>query len=289
MARFGVPYFFAISGYLFCKKLLAEPVLPYTKKFLIRIIKIYILTTILYLGSYWILYKLGVSNKVDLAEFSIISLLYYGPYHLWFLTGLFYSALIGSLFFYINALPVLLAISGLLFGLGLFGQSYQVLWHFEMQTRDALFFALFFTTLGMFMATLRSTPLQCLRTHWITVLFFISLLLQVLEAYVLREMGASPGNYYLSTAFCTFFLLLWVISCPELGKSSAIVDVGQKTLGIFLIHPFLMKIFSALLDGNIEFETNIAWQIVYPFLVLLVSYGVIKIYFFFVPRLKILL
>ncbi len=276
-ARFGVPIFFAISGYLIGRKLKGEFPLRSLKKFLVKTLKIYVLSVMVYYGSYWLLHEAGLSAPLDKKEFSPLMLLYYGPYHMWFLTSLFYSILIASCFYYKRLINILLAISALLFILGLFGQSYKIFWSIDIQTRDALFFGLFFTTLGMKFASMSKDSFFMISNRALVVLVMVSIILQSVEAYVLREMGASPGNYYISTALSCFFLMLLAIRLPEMGKESLWLSVGKNTLGIFIIHPLLMKMASSTITYKPDLYVLILWQFLYPFIVTAACYYILRL------------
>ncbi|WP_218145935.1 hypothetical protein, partial [Bacillus sp. MUM 116] len=73
------------------------------------------------------------------------------------------------------------------------------------------------------------------------------------------------NNYYLSTIFLTLICL---------GQGSLISKIGEKSLGIYVLHVFLINISNTILthfDMNFLRET-IFWNILFPLCIFIFSY-----------------
>ncbi|MBA2875541.1 acyltransferase [Thermaerobacillus caldiproteolyticus] len=291
-ARFGVPYFFAASGYLLGKKIKItknKNSFSYIKHYLLKIVKLLISWTIIYfLYDLLILvitsYLNGLHIKSEVIHYlnSAFTLrrLYYGmtygtSFHLWFLMALMWCIVILYFFIKINKIHLLLVFSVILNFIGLFGQSYSSIFNVPLQTRDALFFGLFYVTLGYYLSkkyeaqTLRVSPTL------LFILFILFTLFQLVEAYVLvKRFGGPWGNYYIFTIPSTICLILMVINYQSLGKGTFISKVGQSSFGIYVIHPLIISLtYHALIFLEIEYITRtLIWNLLYSPILFVLSY-----------------
>lgn len=284
LSRFAVPFFFVASGYLFGKKVInaAESVL-YFKKYVIKIFKLYACWLFFYtFYDVIIIYQNGSDIQQELVkyfdEFTILNLLYYGKgtsgYQLWFLTSLIWSIIILFIFFRLKKINVLLTISLILNLIGLFGQSYSVFHKISINTRDALFFGLFYTTLGFSFAF----NLQFIKFRKINVniyLFFIFSLLQVMEGYILDKiLPGRHGEYFISTIFLTVFLFAFALNNKHFGKGLFITKIGGNALGIYIIHVFFIKLVEMTLNilDMKSISSNLVWNQLYMLFIFIISY-----------------
>lgn len=285
-ARFAVPFFFTASGYLFGLKMLTTKYSwTYTLKYIVKLIKIYVCWFIFYaLYDLFIIYEKGGNVSKEISSYfeklTLKNVFYYGEgtsaYQLWFLTALIWSTLIVYMFVKVKKLYVLLPISFLLYIAGLFGQSYALFYKVSVSTRDALFFGLFYTTLGCFFALHPglSAPRPISSSIYRTF-FFLFILLQATEAYVLRYVLHAPfGEYFLSTFFLTFCLFSFALSYPQYGRGSLFAKVGANALGIYVIHVFFIRILDFLLKmiGIESLEGHLLLNIVYTLFIFVFSY-----------------
>lgn len=171
LARFAVPFFFVSSGYLFLQKMkgifeknavgVMEIQLAYFRRYVLKLVKLW---------SAWFLFYFLFELSVKFIEtekssealtamvldyvsniFTLDLLVYgagYSQYHLWFLLALIWSVAVLFAFYKLKMLSLLFILSLGLNIFGLFGQSYSFLYEVSLNTRDALFFGLFYTTLG---------------------------------------------------------------------------------------------------------------------------------------------
>lgn len=172
LCRLAVPLFFIFSGFfLYRKTPLNKFSYEPTKKYIIHILKLYLLWSLIYLplqlldilhNTKGILYGIGSYIK---------KFIFVGSYsHLWYLNALLCSVSIVSFLLHKKFSPKkILCISLILYVLGLFGDTYYGLitslfdvpfignllsLYFQIfdTTRNGLFFAFFFLSLGMFLS-----------------------------------------------------------------------------------------------------------------------------------------
>jgi len=271
--RFIIPFFFIVSGYLFGMKIKNRINQTfYFKRYSLKLIKIFISWYLLYflfdfsMTVMYAFYK-GIEIKSVMEEFfnSNINLgvIYYGEasasYHLWFLTALIWSISIMYIFIRLGKLKYLLIISLMFNILGLFGQTYSGIFYFSVETMDALFLGLFYTTAGCFIAyhiEKFKRHLIKISTLYIFFLFILSSLIQVLESYItVVQLDGTRGGvgYYLSTIPLTLSLFMLLLKNSQFGKRSVFTFVGKNTLGIYLTHMMFVGLaYYAIQFFNIE-------------------------------------
>lgn len=285
-SRFAVPFFFAASGYLFGLKVINNPKsLVYFKRYLIKILKIYVCWMMFYI-SYDVLKILmdGRNEKHELSKYfeglTALNLFYYGHgtsgYQLWFVISLAWSIAVLYIFFRLKKIPLLLILSLCLNIVGLFGQSYSIFFEIPVSTRDAVFIGLFYTTIGFwFVFALPFQHFRKLNRMTYFYLFCLFSALQASEGYWLEKMlSAKHGEYFLSTIFLTVFLFLFIFNNQQLGKGLLITKIGGNALGIYAVHVFFIDIVDILLKnfGLDHLSHNLIWNIIDVFLVFTLSY-----------------
>ena len=306
-ARFAVPFFFVASGYLFVQKInsieakskieghsneqITKQQLAYFKKYSIKLTKLYFAWFIFYF-----LFQLGV-NFIEtektvkaltamfteyVASFHIWDIFYYGSgspqYHLWFLLALIWSMIILFIFTKTKLLPILLVISLGLNIYGLFGQSYSAFHEVSINTRDALFFGLFYTALGGIFGNYVEEVKAA--ANKIPIFLYVGLLSvfslsQIAEGYLtLKVFHGDAENYYLSTVPLTIILFMMVIKYSQIGKKSMMSKIGANAVGIYVAHVFLIKSFPILLErlGISNVQETLAWNIIFTPMVFILAY-----------------
>lgn len=290
-ARFAVPFFFVVAGYLFSQKLKeSDTQFVYFKRYIFKVTRIYIYWQTFYLVNDVMLniirsYVTGLNIKIELLHYlssiNIFRMLYYSEgssgHQLWYLGSLLLSISVLFLFNRLNKVSLLLVISFALHIVGLFGQSYSGFLDLSIQTRDALFFGLFYTTLGFlfsenynyFRWIMKKKPKIYL------YMFFIFSALQILERTILvKVFGGNMGDYFISTIFVTICLFLFVLNNSQLGKNSLFSKIGKNSVGIYVIHVFFLNsVNTFLIFFNVGFlSKTILWQLLFTPIVLVVSY-----------------
>ncbi|MCR8641076.1 acyltransferase [Paenibacillus sp. N1-5-1-14] len=289
-SRFTVPFFFVISGFLIGQKAHNDPSKAYFKHYLWKTTKLFASWTLfffLYDTVVRILFAVirGESQKLYgyLDTFFSINTLYYGPpataHQLWYLTALIWSVILLFVFVKWKKLNLLLIASFVLNLIGIFGQSYSVLAKLPIETRDALFYGLFYLTLGYYMAvhykSIQSKLMKLPAKIYLALFFFFSITQMMERAYLLYQYGAGIGeNYYFSTIPLIVSLILFVLASPALGKGTFVSKIGKTTVGIYVMHTFFISLVVNSLDlfGHKALLSNLMFQIVYTPSILIISY-----------------
>lgn len=298
-ARFAVPYFFIISGFLFYKKV-TEPsskVLSYFFSYGIRILTIYCFWYFVY--AIWPLVSPVNWNSIAANGFAPefqkwwwtfagafkSHLLYFvlaggRGFHLWFLPSLAMAIFLLALSVRINQLKIGFLIAALLFLIALLVAPYKhsmvgLNWGFE--SRNGPFFSSIFVFIGAMIAKyeFKLTFNQSLLIALIG--FFCSLA----EVYSLKAVLGDPiysHNFVFSTLVFATGVALIALSENSIGVKYKLHILGKMALGIYVVHILVMLIFESL--GI--WPSNNALRVFYC---LLASIGVIKV-FMLVPFLR---
>jgi surface polysaccharide O-acyltransferase-like enzyme len=289
LSRFAVPFFFVASGYLFSLKVSDNPQsFAYFKKYVIKILKIYVSWLIFYLVYDVITILLTHGDvKAELSKYkenlTALNLLYYGQgtsgYQLWFVISLVWSIVILYLFYRLKRVRLLLVIAFCLNLLGLFGQSYSVFDELPVSTtRAALYISLFYTVMGFWLASVHTWRKYDARIYF--YLFCTFTILQILEGFWLQKgLDSKHGEYFFSTIFLTLFLFLYALSNPNLGKGLLVTKIGGNSLGIYAIHIFFIDMVDLLFQSiGLEKSThNLLLNLLDTFLVFVLSYAFYKL------------
>ena len=130
---------------------------------------------------------------------------------------------------------------------GLFGDSYRGLYSLPFRTRTAIFFGLFYCTLGGFIA-FHEERVNAFIAKWgamrigFAIILFGSL--QLVERFILIQQfhGTLNDNFFIMTlpfVVCLFFFSLG--APPRALNEQWIKSIADKVVGIYLIHPIVME------------------------------------------------
>ncbi|WP_176142426.1 acyltransferase [Halobacillus hunanensis] len=293
LARFGVAYFFAVSGFLLMNKVTqSKKPNDYFKHYIMKLFKILLAWSAFYFVYDLVrLYILAEEKSISIittewasyiTDIIALRTLYYGTdythYHLWYLFALIWSIVILCFFIRFRLTKFLLIVSFTFYLIGLFGQSYSHIYTFEMDTRDALFFGLFFVTLGAFVSKYKwkfGMLSNRVNSFSLVILILIVAMLQLIEAYInVYVYGGNVGNYYLSTVLLTFLLLLLSIKHKKLGEGTWVNSTGKNTLGIYVTHPFYISLFNVIIDlcGLGAIKESVWWGLGFTPIVFILSH-----------------
>lgn len=281
LSRFAVPFFFAVSGFLISQKLNGSQQSKVVKKYLSNIAMIYICWTAFYITFDFV--KIAYFNPTDFTNYisenlTILKLLYYGGaasggYQLWFLPALFWSVLVLYIFNKFNKIGLLLILGLGLNIVGLLGQAYgKAMPEFKLpfSTQDSLFFGIFYTTLGFWMG--RNEVIKKIKANGFSLVAACSvlLILQVAESLLLN----SPSGYFLTTIFLTPCLILLTLKFKDLGKGLRITTIGAKSLGVYVVHVFVISVLQLSMSfvNLVSLNSNPVFHLIYIPLVLVTSY-----------------
>lgn len=306
-ARFAVPFFFVASGYFFVQKInsiqtntelegysnrqIVKQQLAYFKKYIFKLTKLYCAWFIFYFLFQLVVNFIETDKNAEaitamlkdyLASFHIWDILYYGAgspqYHLWFLLALIWSTIILFIFTKAKLLPLLIVVSLGLNVYGLFGQSYSALHEVTLNTRDALFFGLFYMALGgMFGNYVQQTKKIAYKIPIFLYVGLLSLFIlsQFVESYLtIKVFDGNAENYYFTTIPLTIILFMMVIKYNRIGKNSVIAKIGANAVGIYVAHVFLLKSIPIVLErlGLANIEETLTWDILFTPGVFILAY-----------------
>jgi peptidoglycan/LPS O-acetylase OafA/YrhL len=161
---------------------------------------------------------------------------------------------------------------------GLLGQAYTMFFELPISTtRDALFFGLFYTSLGVvFAVNLHLKKLRKISDLTYLGLAMICTFFQVMEGYLLdKVLDGSHGEYFFSTILVTAFLFFFALNNKKIGEGLWITKVGGNALGIYIIHVFFLDLINNVLkylDIKQLFSEFLLWNIFYTVFIFIVSY-----------------
>ncbi|RWX57088.1 acyltransferase family protein [Photobacterium chitinilyticum] len=281
LARFAVPFFFAVAGYLYYFQSINN-CRSYTTRYLTKLSRMYISWTMIYLlitgMVYQSWYPVTFSAPFFYATFYHGNL---GSEIMWFMPALIIAVLLQFVAKKFNLSSALFAIACALHLIGLSGQSYQPLVPFEIfnpetntffiNSRDPLFFGLFYVTLGYQLARVNAVSL-IKRFPWPVYLVGVILFsgLSIAEGiWLVKGYGGIVADYYLMTIPVTLSFMALALTLPTVTKPSIFAKTGEHSGEIYLNHGVLniavMSVFwhmgvysdpkiSALVDNNFALQ-----------------------------------
>lgn len=254
----AVPTFFAVSGFLLFRKPVSASVL---KKQLLRIIKLYLVWTLVFS-------PLIILNAIKSDSFTMWLLkflknfLFSGSYyHLWFLPSL--AVAICLIFFISKKIKhngILLMIGLFLYMIGTLVDTYHFIspffeWElykeFFLTTRNGLFFGFFFVAVGKTIAQ-NQTIIKKMKTRFLCVLIVIVLFMLGIEGWFLCEVNScSVVNMNFSSIIIAPSLLIVAIKssgrlCYSNGK-----QLRNMSTFLFCFHPLVIFVISYIKTGSI--------------------------------------
>lgn len=128
--RIAVPFFFAISGYYYIKKITQEGV-DINKifwKYTMRLLIVYSLWSLIYIAINFIIGIVQGTNILTFLKETVMNYFFYGSYyHLWFFPALFFALIVTTFFVKIRKLKILVFTSIILYIIGCLGCSYYAI------------------------------------------------------------------------------------------------------------------------------------------------------------------
>ena len=246
MARIAVPFFLMVTGYfllpqyLFGKSMDYRPLVHFIRKTLI----LYAIAILLYFPVNLYAGQFDKKGAIGILRMLIFDGTFY---HLWYLpasvTGVLLLWVLGKK---VN-FKVLTSIGLILYGIGLFGDSYygftemfppakqiyHALFHVFSYTRNGLFYVPVFVIIG---AWFRHRSLNRKRMFYICG-FFISFFCMTCEGMLLHTLEIQRhDSMYLSLLPCMYFLFAVILS---IEKQPAPILRGISTW-IYLLHPLMI-------------------------------------------------
>ncbi len=244
VARIAVPFFFMVTGY-FMFPHIEKGDKGYVKQFCKKTGIIYVVAILLYLplniyASYF--------NKPDLYKELLKDILFDGTfYHLWYLPAALTGILIVAALLKIIRIRTVLFISMVLYLIGLCGDSYygissqitiieefyHLLFKFSDYTRNGIFFAPIFLTLGSWIGYTKKQihPQKCM------IALILSTALLFIEGILLHYFNIQRhDSMYLMLVPCMYFLFHLLLQ--NNGKNNKYIRTISML--IYLVHPWMI-------------------------------------------------
>ncbi|ARP40927.1 acyltransferase [Vibrio syngnathi] len=242
-ARFAVPLFFLISGYLIQPKLAASPwetVLNYSKPLL----KVWLAWSIICLVMPFNLAKVGEFGYLGeregywgfLMSTPLNSFLEGGLVHLWFIPALVCAVLIIALLIDLKLNKLLLPIAIALYGYGVLAGSYATLTGLEAPffTRNGPFFGTLMVTLGFL---IRQNQWKVSSTKALGLLALGMLIHFAEAAWLTRfDIAFNIHDFLFGTALWGIGVFMWLLANPNMGNYAWVRAISNRMLGIYVSH-----------------------------------------------------
>ena len=275
LCRIALPLIFICSGYLFLDKFSKE----HSKRYFYKMLKLFIISNILYLVLLIfinILFNNGIRSTIYY-YFSNLKLtdFYYGDgiieFHLWYLTAM--VLIVPILYFTVkyNLISKMLILSGILNISGIFIYNCGYL----KNNRDAIFFALFYCTLGMYLKTKEEIIREKLKNkiNWgYLLLILLFTLTSVIERFIYDYVFIKTGDIYISTI--PLSILIFVLCITKIKeKDNILCKVGRKSFGIYVVHIGVINLINIFLYKVriLQFTSTIFWQIIGTPMIMILS------------------
>lgn len=255
LGRLVIPFFFIAAGYFFQ---LGNPTPERFKKYIIKLLKLYLVWSILYIP--FGIHKLN--NFMDMtpllwAAGSFFAIINFGTYfHLWYMAALIFA--ITFCYFYLKkfSMKSLLIIGFLLFGLGcletyygfipdgLFKQGFNNYMALFFTTRNGLFFGILFVSIGMYIA---NYELQSKIKH-APIFALVSFIALCIEAFTIRITGvAIDYNFYFIVVPFSFFWFITLLNI-QLNVNWDFQSLREYSVIIYFSHGIFLELIPMVLS-----------------------------------------
>ncbi|WP_205742977.1 acyltransferase family protein [Halalkalirubrum salinum] len=285
ISRFAVPFFFITSGYFFAIKTADRNPATYLKQRAGKLTSLYLFGLLLAAP----IFLAGRLARAELTDESVwttaissareflnpAELLYYGTSVsdiLWFLPALFFSLLFVSLVDEVGTPSYVLPVALGFHLIGLLGSTYTMFVDIPFETRDALFFGFFYTSLGYTIRVRDWVPTEK-TSRPLVGLIGLFIAVQFVEFYLLGYplRGEAFGSYVyapsygVSTALLSTALFLYLLSRPTLFAETPVPNWGIYAVGIYVTHPttfaILESIREALETMGYPIDSLVSWHL----------------------------
>lgn len=230
--RWAVPFFFMTTGYFIGRKIKDQNTLAFTsiQKNFVNLVSIFVVGSLVFFAWTWSIGELWFFND--------ISLFFWGGYwHLWFISAMILAYLVIWYFYAINQSKLLPILSAAILIIGLYSDSYDVVFNSEIvyDSIPRFLSAIPFMYLGIYLYNKKIKPNQL--QLWIVV-FGMGFILQYLEMWFLNKEYDYPmydhqiliGTIISSVAIFMMCLLITT-------KETKLAIYGKKySLFIYLYH-----------------------------------------------------
>lgn len=285
LARFGVPFFFTVSGYFWGLKIHGGmPEVLVAKQTFKRILLILVFWSLVYLLPYnmasMLQYgplgplKVWYWHVRELAANPLLLLFESTSQHLWFLIALLWAVAISTAFIYLRVVKSLIAVAIGLYVFGILALAYSktpVGLEIGFYTLTGPFFGTIFFVTGYMMSGW--SP----RESWFKIgvsLVVAGFAFHFAEVYWLwRDWQIRPIHHYVfGTWFIGVGVAMAALSKGSPFRSESMAGLGRLALGIYLIHPIFLE---NLVNLRV-FLKNPLWDLVYVAVSLVLSIASVR-------------
>lgn len=248
--RIAVPFFFMVSGYYLLGPILNSATNTFQiNSYIKKQLKVYIFAILLYLPLAF--YSQTITLNMSIVSF-IKQLLFSGFfYHLWFFPAWILGLLIVQFLLKRMNIKTVLFITFVAYLIGLGGDSwwgivkhvpfffrfYNAIFQLFDYTRNGLFYAPLFFTLGAYLHKMNIKNFNSTRNNYLLLLFSIEM---ILESYFLHLFNIPKhDSMYL---FLPFVMTFMFIKIYNWAPKNTLLNSSQLSLGVYLIHPYIIAV-----------------------------------------------
>jgi len=274
-ARFAVPLFFLISGYLIQPKLEQDPwgTLTRYSKPLLKVWLAWSIISLLMPFNLGTVFEHGYLAEREgywsfLMTAPLNSLLEGGLVHLWFIPALVFAVLILASLIDMNLHRFILPVATAFYLYGVLAGSYINLTELEPPffTRNGPFFSTLMVALG-FMVRQNQWLISSKRA---LIILAIGMVLHFGEAFWLKDydMAFNIHDFLFGTVFWAFGMFMLLLANPKVGNMKWVSLLSKHMLGIYVSH-LLVIILMFNVMGMLEIEGIAKDVIVYVSVIIL--------------------
>lgn len=267
--RMGIVFFLLSSGFLFSRSLhKGRPLIPQYRKTIKSLAMIFFVSSVFYalipssnehlmknIVTYGIL-KSYYWHLLETAQQPLLLLIRGTKYHLWFIPSLMVSISILTAFIFCKKERYLLWLAIALYLLTIFlfqvPQSVVKTYVFYRYIR-AYCSGFVLVTFGWWFSLQKDFSLKDAVKLFLMAFFF-----QVLQDISLWHLYGLKPDRFMSIGLLPAILGVFVavMCCPDFGKNSTFERWGRMTLGIYILHPFILDLLQ-LLNKKIMLNTTV--------------------------------
>ncbi|MCG9658800.1 acyltransferase [Vibrio mediterranei] len=243
LARFAVPLFFLIAGYLIYPKLNEKPYQT-TKAYTLPLMLIWVIWSAIYLvlpfnlavvaEHGYLAERQGYWNY--LLQSPLNSVFEGGLVHLWFIPSLALAVLMIAWFVDNKCRSLLLPFAAIFYVHGLMAGSYLNITEIETPifSRNGPFFSFLMVAIGF---EVRRREWSITSTQAVVLALF-GMLLHFFEAFYLNSLGQvfNMNDFLLGTVFWSTGIFFWLLNHPNLGNHKVWHDLAKWVLPIYVVH-----------------------------------------------------
>lgn len=287
LSRFGVPFFFTISGYFWGLKIRGgAAVTQVSTQMAKRLLLILAVWSVVYIMPYNVtavleygnlgMFKVWYWHLRDLASDPFVILFEGTHQHLWFLVALLWAIGIATVFVYIKRIKPLVVVAIALYVFGILALAYAkspigIGIAFPFYTLEGPFFGTLFFVVGYVLSGY--SP----RASWLKlgiVLALAGFAIHFSEVYLLwKWWQIRPYHHYLfGTVLIGLGVTMIALSDPPALRNKTLAKAGRLTLGIYVIH----YIFVDWMGPISAFVKHPLWEIGRVLLIFGLAFGVVQ-------------